>query len=300
MSMSYTTLTGSKGSSGALLTWVNYAKLDVGTVVDEAQALLYQILRVREMRTEWTFGVSVGQASVALPTRFLDPIGKVYDLTNVTDYDQFIGTSILKKRAYDNSISGTFGTNPFTTTSGSGLVSVNQTAHGLNQDSAITIPNAPSLNGLTLTGTFPIVSITDANDFVMDVGSASDTTATASGSGGGTGVTYTADNLVAGSPTGWGIWDENLKFDMAADTAFTGKLLLYRRPQPLSATNPTNFVTDRYPHLMRVACLAAAAKFMKDDQEYQKNMTELNTLIQTTASFDDLAYRGASFGTDTP
>lgn len=302
MTMNYPTLIGSKGQSGAVATWARYSDkvLDIPVVVDEAQFLLYEILRVREMRTEWTFGMVAGQANVPLPTRFLDPVGKVFDTTNVTDYDQVIGTSILKLRAYDNSFSGNLGTNAFTTTNGSGLVSVNLPAHGFNQDSTFTTTGATSANGLQLNGSFPIVSITDVNDFVINVGDPTDSVATTSGVDGGAAAAYVCENLVAGSPTCWGIWDEELKFNTALDMPMTCKLLYYRQPKLLSQANQTNFLTARYPKLMRIACLAACADFMRDDQEFQKQMTSLTSLIQTTASYDDLSYRGASFGTDTP
>lgn len=302
MTMNYPTLIGSKGQSGAVATWARYSAsvLDIPVVVDEAQMLLYEILRVREMRTEWTFGMVAGQANVALPTRFLDPIGKVYDTVNVTSYDQVIGTSIMDRRNYDNSFSGNLTTNAFTTTNGSGLVSVSLANHGFNQDSTFTTLGATSANGLQLNGAFPIVSITDVNDFIINVGDATDTVATATGVDGGAAATYTCQNLIAGSPTAWGIWDEQLKFNTALDTPMTCKLPYFRRPQLLSQSNPTNFLTARYPKLMRIACLAACADFMRDDQEFQKQMTALNNLIQTTAAYDDLSYRGASFGTDTP
>lgn len=299
MSMSYTTLVAPKGTTGSILNWVGYSKIDVTTVLDEAQSLLYQILRVREMRDEWVFGFAVSQASVALPARFLDPIGRIYDATNQTYYEHLTEGSILSRRVYDP-LTGTLGSNPFTTVLGTGQVSVAQSAHGLTQDSTFTTPNAPTQNGLVLTGTFPVVSVTDANNFVIDAGDVSDTVATASGTGGGAGVTYSANRLVTGSPNCWSVWKEQLKLDMASDVTFVGKLLYYRQPKLLSDTNLTNFITTRYPKLLRVACLAAAAEYMKDDGEYQKQLAALNNIIQTTAAFDDLSYRGASIGTDTP
>jgi hypothetical protein len=296
MAMTYTTLTGSKGSVGSILNWVGYSRVDVATVVDEAQFLLFEILRVREMRTEWTFGMAVGQTSVALPARFLDPIGKIFDLTNNLDYDHRIETEVMTKRSYDD-LSGTFGTNPFTTTLDSSIVAVEQAAHGFTQDSAIVIAGAPVLNGLTLTGTFPVTSIVDADNLTIDTG---DTLATSAGAGGGVGVTYTGKVLVSGTPTIWAAWDEKLKFDAAFEIATVCKLLYYRQPALLSATNLTNFLTNRYPKLMRVACMAAAAEYMKDDGEYQKHVAALSALIQSTAAADDLFYRGANFGTQTP
>lgn len=299
MAISYNTLVAPKGTTGSLLNWIGYTKVDVSTVLDESQTLLYQMLRVREMRTEYTFGMAIGQANVALPTRFLDPIGKLYDTTNVTDYDQVEQTSVLKARAY-SSLSGTLDNSPFTTTNGSSLVACANVAHGLNQDSTITIAAGGTLNGLTLNGSFPVVSITDANHFVIDAGSGSDTVASASGNGGGNGITWTANNLISGSSTRWAIWDEEMKFDTAFDQAAVCKLLYFRQPLLLSATNQTNFLTVRYPNLLRVACLAAAAQYMKDDTEYSKNVQALTGLIGSIAAADDLSYRGATFGTDTP
>lgn len=297
MAMTYTSLVAPKGTTGSVLNWVGYTKLDTPTVVDEAQMLLYEMLRVREMKSEWTFGMAIGQASQPLPTRFLDPIGQITDVANGLEYGHLIDTQVKNRRTYDPSLAGTFGTDPFTTTLNSSLVSCAKTAHGFNQDSTITIPNAPAINGITLTGAFPVVTITDANNFIIDTG---DTLASAGGVGGGAGVTYTGNNLTSGGAVSWGVWDEKVRFDAAFDTAATLKLLYFRQPALLSATNLSNFLTNRYPKLMRVACLAAAADYMRDDTEYQKQVGALNNLIQSTAAADDMFYRGAIFGTDTP
>lgn len=294
--MTYNTLVAPKGAAGSIMNWVNYSKLDVVTVVDEAQSLLFQMLRVREMRTEWTFGMAIGQANQPLPARFLDPIGKIFDVTNGTDYGQNLQTDIVRARSYDTSLAGSFANNPFTTTVGASLVEVHEVAHGLNQDSTITILAATATGGLTLNGAFPIVAIVDADNFMIDAGD----NATASAIGGGSLATYTANNLVSGSPSRWAVWDEQTKFDTAFDSPATLKLLYYRSPSPLSTTNASNWLTSRYPMLMRKACQAAAADFMKDDVEYKKGVDALSALIQSTAAVDDLSYRGAEFGTDTP
>jgi hypothetical protein len=60
--MDYPSLIGSKSTPGSIINWTSYTKLDVTTVVDEAQALIFGILRTREMRTEWTFGMRVGNS----------------------------------------------------------------------------------------------------------------------------------------------------------------------------------------------------------------------------------------------
>lgn len=296
MAMTYTTLTGGKTAAGSIMSWVSYSKLDVATVVDEAQSLLFESLRVREMRTEWTFGMAVGQANVALPARFLDPIGRVFDLTNDMDYGHKIETDIVKARSYDSSLTGSFAANPFTTAAGSSLVTVHEAGHTLNQDSTVTILAAAATGGLTLNGAFPVISIIDADNYVIDAGAE----ATSAVTGGGSLATYTANNLLSGLPTRWTVFDEQMKFDVAFDNPATLKLLYYRSPELLSATNVSNWLTNRYPMLMRKACMAAAADFMKDDTEYQKQVSALNSLIAATAAGNDLIYRGAEFGTDTP
>lgn len=294
--MTWTSLVAPKGTAGSIMNWVSYTKLDQVTVVDEAQSLIFGILRVREMRDEWTFGMATGQANQALPSRFLDPIGKIFDITNSTDYGQNLQTDISRLRAYDTSVAGSFAANPFTTTANSPLVTTHKVAHGLNQDSTITIAAATATGGLTLNGAFPVITIVDADNLVIDAGN----DATSSAVGGGSLATYTANNLISGSPSRWGIWQERVKFDTAFVLPATLKLLFYRSPKPLSATNQSNWLTDRYPMLMRKACQASAADFMKDDAEYEKQVKGLTALIGSTAVGDDLSYRGAEFGTDTP
>lgn len=296
MAMTYTSLVASKGTAGSLANWSNYSKLDAVTVLDEAQSLLFQLLRVREMRTSWVFGMAVGAAEIALPSRFLDPVGRLRDITNGFGLKHILDTEIEELRAYDTSLSGSFGANPFTTTSGSSLVAVVKSAHDLTQASTITIAAASAVGGLTLNGTFPVASITDANNLVIDAGDS----ATSSATGGGSSATYTANKLIESTPGRWGIYDEKLKFDAAFETATQFKLLYFRSPALLSATNLTNWLTSRYPKLLRVACMAAAADFMKDGAEYQKHLAALTALVQSTAAENDLMFRGAEFGTDTP
>lgn len=295
MAMSWTILTGPKTTNGSLASWVNYTKLDAVTIVAEAESLLYSMLRVREMRDEWIFGMAVGQSEIALPSRFLDPIGKLRDITNGISLGHKIETDISNVRAYDNQ-SGDFGADPFTTETGSDLVLVHQPSHGLTQGTIITIAGAAGVGGLTMNGTFPIVSVVDQDNFIVDVSN----DATASDIGGGAAASFTAERLIPSCPMAWSIWQESMKFDAAFDTATSFKLLYYRSPKPLSAANETNWLTNRYPMLMRKACVTAAADFMKDDAEYTKNLTALSALVQSTAAENDMIYRGSDLETETP
>lgn len=298
--MSYTTLVGPKGSAGSIANWVSYTKLDIATIVDEAQSLLFQMLRVREMRTTWTFALDIGQSSVALPSRFLDPIGKLFDTTNSGDISHRIESEVLARRAY-SPVSGSFDIpNPFATQiPPSQAVFVFLTGQPFTQGSTVTIINATGpVDGVTFNGTFPVVEgLPGAAAFRYGI----DNIATVGGVfGGGSAATYTGNVLNSGYPSCWAIFGERVNFDLAFDTATTFRMLYYRSPLPLSDTNPTNWLTTRYPILMRKACQAAAADFMKDDVEYKKCVEGLAALIQSTAAVDDLSYRGAEFGTDTP
>jgi hypothetical protein len=296
MAMNYTSLVAPKGTTGSIANWINYSKLDLPVIVDEAQSLLFSLLRVREMRTEWTFGMAVGEAQKALPSRFLDPIGRLYDITNGIQMPHRIETDIVGLRTYDSSLAGDFGADPFTTTDGSSSVAVELTAHDLTQGSTITILLADDVGGLTLNGTFPVTSITDADNLVIDV----DEFATSSVTGGGSVATYTANKLISAFPSSWTVFDEQVKFDCAFDTATQFKQLYFRSPRPLSATNLSNWLTNRYPKLMRVSCSAAAADYMKDTEEYNKHLASLTALVGSVNAESDLIYRGAEFGTDTP
>jgi len=294
--MTYTSLVAPKGTTGSIANWVNYSKLDLPAVVDEAQSLLFSLLRIREMRKEWTFGMAVGEAQIALPARFLDPIGRLHDITNGIRMPHRIETDIVGARVYE-ATSGDFAADPFTTVNGSSSVAVELAAHDLTQGSTLTILLATAVGGLTLNGTFPVTSITDDDNLVIDV----DEFATSGATGGGAAAEYTANKLISGSPSSWTIFDEQVKFDCAFDTATQFKQLYFRAPLPLAATtNESNWLTSRYPKLMRVACSASAADYMKDDAEYQKHLASLTALVQSTNAESDLTYRGAEFGTDTP
>jgi hypothetical protein len=55
-----------------------------------------------------------------------------------------------------------------------------------------------------------------------------------------------------------------LNLNSRADRAYTGKMIYYRSLAALSPTNLSNFLTDRYPTLLRKACLMIAYDHMKE------------------------------------
>lgn len=297
MAMNWTSLSAAKGISGSIANWVSYTKLDVPVIVDELQALLYMHMRFREMRTQIVMLIPTGNSEVALPARFLDPIGRIKAIdfnVNIRHKDE---NYVTRARNYTGQ-NGNLGSNPFTTTIGLSTVSVSLAGHGLNQGSTFAIYGATTVNGIVLASqSFPVVSITDVNDFVIDTVSQ---TATGSSSGGGSAATYIANNLVPATPSCFAIWDEKIKFDAALNQDMTLVMNYFQSLPLLSNTNQTNFLTNRYPQLVRTAGQASAADFVKDDGEYQKGITRLLAHIQRASIENDGFLRGLELDTETP
>ena len=81
---------------------------------------------------------------------------------------------------------GTLGSNPFTTTSGSNSVQVSQTAHGVNVGDTVIFSGASAFNNVTMNGTFICTTVVSTNAYTVNA----TTTASGSGSGGGASVAY--------------------------------------------------------------------------------------------------------------
>lgn len=200
--MNFTSLTADKTTSGSIRRWVNHADVDSDAVLEDAQALIFQTLRVREMRSEFTpLTMVAGDSSKALPDGFLDPIA-LYDLTNSIKFSLRTEEWLGDKRPYD---SGT---------------------------------------------------------------------------------------LASGTPRNYAIFSEALQFDLSYDAAATLKLIGFKAPVVLSSGNPTNFLTTRYPHLLRAACLARAYSYRNSDERAASELQNLAAFIAKTNIESDLTYRG--------
>jgi hypothetical protein len=300
MSMNWTSLTAAKGTAGSIANFISYGKVtpEVPVILDEAQTLLYTLLRTREMRTKFRFYMQTSSAVIALPARFLDPIGRMYALDWNLPFDHKDESFISQNRNYSPQ-SGTLGTNPFTTVNGSTLVNVNIPAHGFTQESGFYTTGATLFNGVTINGTFDVVAIVDVNNFTIDI-TPLGVLPSAGGAGGGTAATYVVNILVPGTPKYWAIWDEAIHFDEAFNQAAMCELPYFQSLPLLSATNQTNFLTSRYPHLIRPACLVRAAAFQRDDASYQRELTALTALTQAVSVENDMFYRGMVLDTDIP
>lgn len=201
--MNYSTLIAAKTTAGSIKSWVNYARIDVEQIVEEAQALIYQSLRTREMRAIAAVTVVTGAISAPVPADFLDPIS-FKDTTNNVDLD-------------------------------------------LEQESG----------------------------FLQS-------------------LVYSGGTLASGQPRRYAIANEGMLFDKKWSAGAVLGLWYYKKPASLAATtNETNFLTSRYPHLLRTACLAAAANFKSDTERYNVEAGKLAALIQVANQESDLATRGA-------
>lgn len=56
-------------------------------------------------------------------------------------------------------------------------------------------------------------------------------------------------------------------FDRSADDGYALRFWYWERPAALGTATETNFVTSRFPRMLRSACLAFANEWMKDDSE---------------------------------
>ncbi len=120
---------------------------------------------------------------------------------------------------------------------------------------------------------------------------------------------YTAGAIDEGTPNYYAIFgdadgdnedDQLIQFDAACDEAIAYTLLYYGRPAPLSAENPTNWLTNKYGTLLLKACLAAAYEFDDDTPNFQKAMGQVMTGIAAINAESDLTRRGMLTDRETP
>ncbi len=114
-------------------------------------------------------------------------------------------------------------TDPFTTTNGSDLVTVNHTTHGLLADQIANYAGATPVGGITIDGEYSVVSVTDANNYVIRHSSAATSTA---GPGGGTVVTnYEIEpgyvDVMRGGGWGIGSYGESTYGTMRTSATYT-------------------------------------------------------------------------------
>lgn len=99
-------------------------------------------------------------------------------------------------------------------------------------------------------------------------------------------------------PTRWADFGGLMQFDSKADQAYTAKFVFYKTPDALSGNNLTNFLTDRYPSLLRRVCLMFAAEARKEYDSMDRSEIKAMSLIEDIKKESDMGMRGleADFG----
>ena len=202
--MDYDSLIAPKGTPGSIANWVNFsdALLPLSDILEEAQALIYDMVRLRAMYATRDLAVTGGEIAVDLPDDLMDLTG-VWDQfqSQLAALDQI---SLERRRAKQSD---------------------------------------------------------------------------------GTWETSTA-------PTAYAMFGEQLQFDLAPDADITLRISGAFQPAMLGPTNKTNWLTKRYPHILRPACVAKAADFLNDQVRYDRAFNQLAALLKTAQQSDDMAVSG--------
>lgn len=270
MAVDFLKLTGSKTEPYSIHNFVNYKKVPVEVVLEEAQALIYSLLRVREMRASAVITLAQEAFTAGLPTGFLEPLA-MRDRSGIDVIpDRFVEEKgLLRRRSFDEDI----------TTTLNGAVTAGATSIIVADRSV-------------LPTTFPFTIKID-DEVMLATAGASTTLTVTRGYGGTTAAAHvtgsTVDGMLeSGTPSHVAVFDELFQFDCKADEAQKYDLVFYKTPTLLGASNTTNFLTRRYPHLIRIGCQAGAASFSKDKQEKDDRTAELLALCMAANAESDM------------
>lgn len=86
--------------------------------------------------------------------------------------------------------------------------------------------------------------------------------------------------LPEGQPTYWCRHDELIQMNYLADQAYTAKMTYYKTPTALSGSNTTNWLTTKYPTLLRKVCTMFAADERKEYDTRDRCEAEAMRMIQ--------------------
>lgn len=98
--------------------------------------------------------------------------------------------------------------------------------------------------------------------------------------------------LPTGMPTLWTDDSGLIQFNSLADIDYTAVFKYYKTPTPLSPGNPTNFLTAKYPTMLRRACLMFAAEARKEYDTFDREEARVLAQIEEIKVEGDLEMRG--------
>lgn len=98
-----------------------------------------------------------------------------------------------------------------------------------------------------------------------------------------------------GRPARWALYDDLIQYDVANDeaSALNGDMVYYKLPDSLAAsTNETNFLTDKYPWLLRRACTMFGYEHRKRSAEFLAEQKLVDEAIMQVNQSADMSRRG--------
>lgn len=99
--------------------------------------------------------------------------------------------------------------------------------------------------------------------------------------------------LPVAMPTIWTRVGAAIQFNSRSDIAYTGRLTFYRRPELLSLSNESNWLTERHPTLVRRVCLMLSAELRKEYDMMDRAEIRALSQIEEIKAESDLTYRGS-------
>ena len=82
--MDYVALTGTKTTAGSIQQWLNHDGVPSATLLEEAEAWIYQRLRIRQMITSVAGTLTTSVGSFATPARYKQPVFFHFTATSTT------------------------------------------------------------------------------------------------------------------------------------------------------------------------------------------------------------------------
>lgn len=195
----YSTLVAGRGTSGSLKSWIVNDNIPSDVILTEAQAWIWERLRVMGNMTSTTGTLGSATATIALSSRFRRPISFRFTGTNAADPTQKLLDFLHRHRTYQSD-----------------------------------------------------------------------------------------GSLAEGQPQVFAISDNVMLFEVAANKAYPWEFHYFQALPVLSTDTETNVLTERYPTLLRHACLIFANEWRKNEKEkaYYLQLAEKG-IFDANWGFDD-------------
>lgn len=108
----------------------------------------------------------------------------------------------------------------------------------------------------------------------------------------------TAGTVPPGRPQAYSLDGTLMRYDFKPTTAWPVLFQFYQRPVWLGPGVETNWVTERYPNVLRAACLMGANDIRQETVESKKWKAATDELIARANIENDYELRGARFGSE--